>query len=197
MNRQKMLPPNKPRVDYTVAYKAFRKSWEAAYGDVQIPVGFVGAVRNYYDASFDHGGSGRGYYDDAAFVFGPQGMFVPFNYNTDPSRFKKGIATLIPGWYKYKPGNHGISRPGGGYPAFRPATRGERLPVYRDGEAGRSKREGVAINIHSGGEANVNSDGCQTVPNAQWDAFHATVHHMLKLTDQKQFWYGLIVGPII
>lgn len=190
-----MIPKAKPRAPRHVAIEHFIKAWWKAQSS-PFPEFFVGGVRNYYTDSFDPGGSGRGLYDDAIFVVGPE-TFVAFNANADPSRFRAGIASLIPGWYPYRPGNHGISRAGGGYPAFRPATRGEALPVYRDGEEGRSKRDGIAINIHRGGWNSTSSEGCQTIHPAQWDAFHALVHMELKKLGLRRFWYGLIDGPIV
>lgn len=191
-----MIPKSKPRAPRHVVQEAALASWTQDQLREAFPDFYVLGVRDYYTESFDPGGSGRGLYDDAIFVVGPE-TFVAFNANVDPSRFKKGVATLIPGWYPYKPGNHGITRPGGGYPAFRPATKDEALPVYRDGEKGRSKRDGVAINIHKGGWNTTSSEGCQTLHPSQWDAFHALVTLELKKSGLKRFWYGLIDGPIV
>lgn len=159
---------------------------------------YVVAVRGYYrDTMGKPGTNDRGIYDDAVFVVGPE-TFAAFNANTDPSRFRQGIASLLPGIYPYRPGKHGISRPGGGYPAFRPATRNEALPVRRDGEAAvPSKRPGIAINIHRGGRNTTSSEGCQTIPPTQWDAFHALLTKELKAAGQKTFQYILLDGPIV
>jgi lysozyme len=130
----------------------------------------------------------RGIYDDALFIIGPR-TFESFNANTDPSIWRPGIATLVPGVHWYKPGNHGISKPGGGYPAFRPATPDEALPVYRDGQA--RKSEGIAINIHRGGYTTTSSAGCQTIHPDQWDHFHRTLTLALVTSKQKRFPYIL------
>ena len=108
----------------------------------------VVGIRGYYrDSLGEPGENDRGIYDDAAFVVGPE-TFAAFNANTDPSRFRYGVASLMPGCHPYKPGLHGISRPDGGYPAFRPATRYEELPVRRDGDDEiPSSRPGVATRI--------------------------------------------------
>jgi lysozyme len=191
-----MIPKSKPRAPRHVVQSAALKSWRKT-DNGPMPDFYVLGVRGYYrDSMGKPGVNDRSIYDDAIFVVGPE-TFVSFRANVDPSRFKKGVASLIPGWYPYRPGNHGISRPGGGYPAFRPATRGESLPVTRDGEPGRSKRDGIAINIHRGEYRFTSSDGCQTLYPACWDAFHALVHMELKRSGQKRFWYGLIDGPII
>ena len=60
------------------------------------------------------GANDRGIYDDAIFINSPSGCMA-FNANVDPSVFRPGVATLAPGLHVYKKGNHGISRPGGGY----------------------------------------------------------------------------------
>jgi lysozyme len=196
-----MIPTSKPRAPRHVVQSAALAGWikhifKDPANSEQFPEFYVLGVRGYYrDTMGKAGVNDRGIYDDAMFVVGPE-TFVAFNANTDPSMFRKGVASLIPGWYPFRPGNHGISRPGGGYPAFRPATKGEALPVIRDGEDGRSKRDGVAINIHKGGYNTTSSEGCQTIYPPEWPAFHALVHMELKRAGLKRFWYGLLDGPI-
>lgn len=159
-----------------------------------VPFVCVVGVRGYYqDTMGKPGTNDRGIYDDALFIVAPN-MFKAYNANTDPSKHQRGIATLIPGVHWYRPGNHGISRPGGGYPAFRPATPGEALPVMRDGQAGKS--DGIAINIHKGGYNTTSSAGCQTIHPDQWDEFHATLTASLKAAGITRFPYVLTTGPI-
>lgn len=135
----------------------------------------------------------RGKYDDAIFVVSPD-VLMSFNANVDPSVFRPKIATLKPGVHRYKKGNHGISRPGGGYPAFRPATKNEELPVTRDGVA--VPWPGVAINIHKGGVNSTSSEGCQTIPPSQWGIFYDIVTAEMKKLGVKEFDYILHDGPI-
>lgn len=149
-------------------------------------------VRGYYARTMGPtSGNDRGIYDDALFIVSPT-HFSAWNGNTDPSVFRPGIASLVPGVHRFKPGNHGISRPGGGYPAFRPATPGEQLPVTRDGVV--NPRPGVAINIHRGSNNGTSSEGCQTIPPKQWDAFYAALSGELKRHGQKTFPYILVDG---
>jgi lysozyme len=192
-----MIPKNKPLATQAAVEALAVRQFYAA-GNSAMPEVFLVGVRGYYrDTMGKPGTNDRGIYDDAIFVFGPD-TFAAFNANTDPSRFLSGVASLLPGVHWYRPGNHGISKPGGGYPAFRPATKGEALPVRRDGETDvPSKRPGIAINIHRGGNTTTSSAGCQTIPPAQWDAFHALVMSLLKRTGLKQFPYILLDGPII
>ena len=191
-----MTPKSTPKASREVAIAAFRKEWEKDKSRGQLPAFIVGGVRNYYTDSFDPGGSGRGLYDDAIFVISDN-VFAAFNANTDPSAWRDGVASLLPGCHPYRPGNHGISRPGGGYPAFRPATNGEALPVSRDGQTGRSKRDGVAINIHRGGYNSTSSLGCQTIHPSQWEAFYAVTRLEMKRAGLVRFWYLLLDGPIV
>lgn len=191
-----MIPQSKPKAPRHVVQSAFLEEWRKNAMADPFPEFYVGGVRGYYrDSMGKAGANDRGLYDDAIFVVGPE-IFVSYNANTDPSAFRKGVATLAPGWHPYKPGNHGISRPGGGYPAFRPATPGEKLPVYRDGEKGISKTPGEAINIHRGGYTTTSSLGCQTIHPAQWDSFYALVRMGMRQAGVKQFFYGLTEGPI-
>jgi len=137
------------------------------------------------------GKNDRGIYDDAIFVCGPN-IFKGFRANVDPSIFRKGIATLAPGVHWYHRGKHGITRPGGGYPAFRPATKDEELPVMRDGQPGMS--QGVAINIHKGGYGSTSSEGCQTIYPDEWAAFYALVDESLRAKNQVRFPYILVLN---
>lgn len=151
----------------------------------------VVGIRGYYKTTMGNPvANDRGIYDDAFFVVSPT-VFASFNGNTDPSVAKTGIASLKPGVHRYRKGNHGITRPGGGYPAFRPNTKDEALPVIRDG-GGESL--GIAINIHKGSLNSTSSLGCQTVYPTQWDAFKALVDSQLTLYSQKDFPYLLVVA---
>ena len=163
---------------------------EPLLGALSDQVKVVG-VRGYYrDTMGKVGSNDRGIYDDALFIISPR-HFSAWNANTDPSVFRPGIASLAPGVHRYKRGNHGISRPGGGYPAFRPATKGEELPVLRDGV--HSPTPGVAINIHKGSKNSTSSLGCQTIPPHQWSAFYAALDGELREFKQASFPYLLTV----
>lgn len=184
-----MIPISRPRASRALIERLAKKATK------DLPAVYLLGVRGYYrDTMGEPGANDRNIYDDALFVVGPE-TFAAFNANSDPSVFRQGIATLVPGVHLYRPGNHGISRPGGGYPAFRPATKNEELPVTRDGVA--VPWPGVAINIHRGSRSTTSSEGCQTVPPAQWDAFHALLTKELKAAGQKTFPYILLDGPIV
>ena len=146
-------------------------------------------IRGYYlDTMGKKGENDRGLYDDAIFVISPD-AYVSFNANTDPSIFRKGIATLKAGVHRFKKGKHGLSKPGGGYPALRAANANEELLVTRD-EEGDSL--GIAINIHKGGYGTTSSLGCQTIYPDQWDAFINLVYAEMDRYKQKTIPYLLI-----
>jgi lysozyme len=150
-------------------------------------VSLVG-IRGYYRDSMGKAGENdRGIYDDAIFIVSPS-AYVAFNANTDPSVRRKGIAVLKTGLHRYRKGLHGISR-GPGYPALRPATPGERLPVTRDGTG---DDMGIAINIHRGGHNTTSSEGCQTIPPSQWEAFIALVYAEMNRYSQRTIPYLLV-----
>lgn len=179
-----LLPPSTPKATLDRVTKAIKKA------KLDAAVVLVG-VRGYYrDTMGDVGKNDRGLYDDAFFIVSPT-HFSAWNGNTDPSAFRPGIASLVPGVHLYRKGNHGITRPGGGYPAFRPATPDEQLPVTRDGVV--NPRPGIAINIHRGGRNGTSSEGCQTVPPAQWDAFYAALSGEMKRHNVKVFPYLLVL----
>lgn len=177
-----ITPAARPRITRTSAVSRALKLAAPLPDEVYV----IGLRGYYHDSASDNQ---RGVYDDCMCIVGPE-HFSAYNANVDPSVRRKGIATLLPGVYPYRPGKHGISRPGGGYPAFRPATKNEALPVTRDGQPGTS--DGIAINIHRGATNSTSSEGCQTIPPAQWDAFHATLTDQLKRAGQKGFRYFLV-----
>jgi lysozyme len=187
-----MTPNSRPQASLSKIEAIMRSAFSLG---TPLPDVCVVGVRGYYEDSMGKPGENdRGIYDDAIFLV-TKDRFASFNGNTDPSRFKHGIATLIPGVHWYHPGNHGISKPGGGYPAFRPATPDEALPVMRDGHAGKS--DGIAINIHKGGYSTTSSAGCQTIHPDQWDEFHSMLTRALNVAGVRKFPYILIEGPIL
>lgn len=145
-------------------------------------------VRGYYlDSMGKPNQNDRGMYDDAIFIVSDD-KFVSFNANTDPSRFSNGIALLNVGVHLYKKGLHGISKKNP-YPALRPATPNEGLPVTRDG---RGQGVGIAINIHKGSLTTTSSLGCQTLYPTQWKEFIDTVYLDMDKYDQKIIPYVLV-----
>ena len=150
-------------------------------------VALVG-IRGYYaDSMGAKGKNDRGIYDDAIILLSPS-VHAAFNANTDPSIFKKGIAVLKAGVHRFRKGNHGISRPDGGYPALRPSNSKEELPVTRDQEG---DSMGIAINIHRGAYNSTSSAGCQTIYPSQWDGFITLVYSEMARYNQKTIPYLL------
>lgn len=176
-----MLPKSKPRISADEVEKIVRQH------GVTDPVVLVG-IRGYYlDSMGKPGVNDRGIYDDCIALLSPT-AYATFNANTDPSIYSPGIATLLPGVHRYRKGRHGISR-GAGYPALRPATKGEVLPVTRDGRAGTTT--GIALNIHSGSRNSTSSRGCQTIHPAQWQAFQKLVYAEMSRHQQSTIPYVL------
>lgn len=177
-----MLPNSRPQ---QAKEKTLAMVIKARIEDIVALVG----IRGFYLHSMGvKGKNDRNIYDDAIILLSPS-CHAAFNANTDPSIFKKGVASLIPGVHRYKKGNHGISKPGGGYPALRPATPNETLPVTRDGQG---ESLGVAINIHKGGYNTTSSLGCQTIYPAQWDGFINLVYSEMNRYNQKTIPYLLV-----
>jgi lysozyme len=150
-------------------------------------VSLVG-IRGYYSETFPPSGNQRGIYDDAIILLSPS-VHATFNANTDPSVFKKGIAVLKTGVHRFRKGNHGISKPGGGYPALRPSNAKEELPVTRDITG---DDMGIAINIHKGSYKSTSSEGCQTIYPSQWDGFINLVYSEMNRYNQKTIPYLLV-----
>jgi lysozyme len=177
-----MLPPSRPQQAKSKTQALLTKA------RVDDAVALVG-IRGYYrDSMGVPGENDRGIYDDAIFLVSPN-AYATFNANTDPSIRRKGIAVLKPGVHRYRKGKHGLSKPGGGYPALRPANPAEELPVTRD-ETGDSM--GIAINIHKGGYRTTSSEGCQTIYPSQWESFISLVYSEMDRAGQKTIPYLLV-----
>jgi lysozyme len=182
----KIVPPSKPLQSRKETERLLKKA------GVIDQVALVG-IRGYYKNSMGkRNRNDIGIYDDGIFILSPQ-AYASFNANTDPSRLKPAIATLKAGVHRYKKGRHGISR-GAGYPALRPATQGETLPVKRYNAKTDSYYDGVgiAINIHKGSYNSTSSAGCQTIYPSQWAAFINLVYGEMDRYGQKTIPYLLV-----
>lgn len=182
----KILPLYRPKqsddVTLAILKKFFPELSDAPVQKVQVLF-----VRGYYLNSMGvKGENDRAIYDDAAFVVSPEGV-QSFNANSDPSAFRKRIATLkSPQVVRYIPGKHGLSRSDGGYSAFR---QNSDVTVVRDGvgDDTDSSNKRFWINLHRGGVNGTSSLGCLTIPPHQWDEFRDLVNGLLKKHGQKTF----------
>lgn len=196
-----MLPSSKPKASQDQVVEALIES--GLWSDDSVTRCSVVGVRGYYQRMGSPTKNDRGIYDDAAFVISPE-TFESFNFNTDPSGYRRGRATLAsPQRVTYKPGWHGY-RSARGHPAFRQSSD---VVVWRDRGVGRGTRVGGSgfkdspaarfwINLHRGGRSTTSSAGCQTVPPEQWEEFYALVRAQLKEFGQETFNYFLFDGPI-
>lgn len=130
-------------------------------------------IRGYYEDSMGKKGvNDRGIYDDALFVVTDSNV-TAYNANTDPSTYRRGIATLVPGIWTYTVGRHKNQ-----YTALRQA---EPVAVHRDGKG--IDKGMFGINVHKGGLLTTSSLGCQTIPPDQWGHFIGLIKNYLKVTD--------------
>ena len=156
---------------------------------VSDPVCLVG-IRGYFrDTIGAVGKNDLNRFDDAIILVSPN-VHAAWNANVDPSRLGynakagKQMAQLAPGVYRYKLGKHGIRR-GNPYKAL---VQAGPVTVLR----GEDKETGYfGINIHRGGITRTNSEGCQTLPPAQWPAFISLVESEMKRNNAKTVSYVL------
>jgi len=179
-----MIPKNRPRIERKTGEQLLRLR------KVSDPVCLVG-IRGYYrDTMGAVGKQDRGIYDDAIILVSPN-VHAAFNANVDPGAYGKnpkigkGYASLKPGVWRYKLGRHGI-RSGNPYRAL---VQGAPVTVSRDGQGDETGWFG--INIHKGSNRSVSSEGCQTIPPAQWPAFITMVETEMKRNNAKTVSYVL------
>lgn len=129
----------------------------------QYPLAIIG-IRGYYENTMGEAGKNdRGIYDDAIILISTN-VYATFNGNTDPSIFRKDIASLKEGTYYAH--NFGMHK--GKYLAL--VQRSGEVVITRDGQVGEQKGY-FGINIHKGGLNGTSSEGCQTIHPYQWESF--------------------------
>lgn len=189
-----MVPTTRPRQTRDETERLVRA---AGVTDAVVLLG----VRGYYrDTMGVRGVNDRGIYDDAIFVLSPD-VHASYNANTDPSRWGmnrslgKPYAQLQPGVWRYRVGRHKWRSPSG-YTAliqaadvtvarYRSAV--DAQPLIETGPFG--------INIHRGSAGSTSSEGCQTIPPAQWEPFLALVRGEMARHRQTTIPYVLLEGP--
>lgn len=168
-----LIPPSRPRLTQKELLTAIKKQFPKFLTTFDFKTNlWLCGIRGYYKQTMgDPNSNDRGIYDDAIFIVSPN-IFAAYNANTDPSvyrpstRVRKGIAVLEPGvWSCYMFDTHNGSVP---HPAI--CQRKGEVTVRRDG--GELDTGMFGINIHRGGRVGTSSEGCQTLPPSQWDAFY-------------------------
>ncbi len=160
-----ILPSAKPRLSSQQLHEAI------AYFSIDrntYPLILIG-IRGYYLQTMGQKNvNDRGIYDDAIFIDSPSAT-ISFNANTDPSLIHPGSALLQPGvYYAHRfdihYGKHSQ------HPAI--CQRCGPVTILRDGQTTTETGSQYGINIHKGGNYTTGSQGCQTIPPAQWKAFY-------------------------
>lgn len=174
-----ITPPRKPQ--------ATREQIEGLISGLDKRLVHLVGVRGYYrDSMGKKGVNDRSVYDDSIFLIGPD-VFVSFNANVDPSIYRHRVAVLKEGFWSYKLGIHGLSKPKS--QQYQALVQAAPVTVVRDGVGNDTGWFG--INIHRGGYNTTSSLGCQTLPPAQWPSFIELVKSQMKIHGQKTIIYLL------
>lgn len=173
-----IVPENKPRAKRIDIEPLIEKHGLNLKREGIVIVGIRGYYKNTFGKPYEND---RNFYDDAIFLL-TSDFFKSFNANVDPSKYRKGIATLKTGVYKVVKHKHR-----GKYKALQIV---EDI-VIRDGVAKEDKgRHG--INFHYGGINNTHSEGCQTLPKEQFLDFQSLVYRLMDVYGMTQVTYLLV-----
>lgn len=144
-------------------------------------------VRGHFKSEASPDFNDRGIYDDAIFLMVDH-LHIAFNGNTDPSRYRPGVASLSPGLWHYKIGTHGLGKP---LPQrYKALVQASPVSVTRDGKM--NDYGYLGVNIHKGGFKSTGSEGCQTIYPDQWDDFIKCVEDEMNQREMKTIKYLLI-----
>lgn len=175
----RILPPARPQ-----ASRADILKYITAEGlDLAAEKAIVVGVRGYYlNTMGQPHKNDRNLYDDAMFLVTADGDMRSYNCNVDPSKYRKGMASLVPGIYKLVKWMHH-----GKYKALQIV----RDDVTRDSTPGHDVgRHG--INFHYGGDRDTWSEGCQTFPQAQYWQFQGHAYELMDHFKLKEITYLLV-----
>lgn len=153
------------------------------------PYPFLVGRRGFYgDSMGKPGANDLNIYDDALFLLDRDRMWV-WNANCDPGKHRPGMANLKPGRWLYRPGIHNISKDPALHPHYEALVQAGKVTVHRDEQGDDTGFFG--INIHRGGEHVTSSEGCQTIPPAQWPEVMPAVHRALEREGRTDLTYVL------
>lgn len=173
-----LIPKTRPQAGRSDVLKYLA---DAGYDLGTWPVVIVG-VRGYYKRTMGKPfENDRNLYDDAMFIVTADRL-AAFNCNVDPSRYRKGIASLKAGIYNVVKWRHK-----GKYAALQITNDA----VTRDGQSGVDHgRHG--INFHYGGDNDTWSEGCQTFPQSQYWQFQGLIYELMDTHRLKSVPYILV-----
>ena len=174
----RLVPPTRPQATWedVIAYLS------AAGISISAEKAVIVGVRGYYKRTMGKPfENDRNLYDDAIFIVTERSL-ASFNGNVDPSKYRPGIATLVPGVYSAVKWRHK-----GKYKSLQIV----RDTVTRDGQKGVDVgRHG--INIHYGGSNDTWSEGCQTLPQAQYWQFQGLAYELMDTHKKDSIKYLLV-----
>jgi len=195
-----MTPNSKPRASRQRIEVAALAAWkDDGYKAEDFPTSYVFASRAYYrDSMGKPGVNDVGINDDAIFILTPD-HFSAWNANTDPSRYgwnpsaDKFMARLKPGVYSFRRLKHKMNSPKG-YMAYGQGSKPVTVErIRQDGTIASTETGLFGINLHRGGNNGTSSEGCQTIPPAQWTDFDKT---LAPIIGDGRFAYILTDTPI-
>ena len=192
------IPNSKPKASIDLVLSTAAAQWRKEHEGMPLPARFVLAVRGYYSTTIGDAGNDINAYDDAFFIVNNDKM-TAWNGNTDPTRY---------GWNSHADGYMARLKSGcwwfikrmhrGKYQAYGQGENTVTIDrVKSDGTIARTHSgDSFGIDLHVGGYNGTSSEGCQTVPVEQWNAFRDTLNAMLVEGKMDKFAYILVEGPI-
>ena len=148
-------------------------------------------VRGYFSKTIGEEGNDFNQWDDAFFIYENGTLIKSFNGNTDPTKLRKDEAQIKAGIYTFYKGVHNKRIKG-----LRAYPEGVGIPCLRQNAKG-IWYDSIAhlINFHDNVGSTTGSEGCQTIPQPQFNEFRDLVYEKMTNHKLKVITYLLVEEP--
>lgn len=178
-----MIIPNRPKITDAETDKLVNH-----YFSDGLPKILIVGIRGYFDKTIAPEGNNFNAWDDAFLVYENGTLLKTFNGNTDPTKLRSDDAMLDTGIYQFSKWKHN-----GRVWGLTAHPRGIKLKCKRQNSKGNWYSSLCKyINFHDPVGWTTGSEGCQTLPQPQYDEFRDLVYALMRKYGSETITYLLI-----